>query len=287
MRPVALTFNALAALVAVAVAFGGPGPRAPERTGFMLAGATGALELSSSRPGAAILHGEAMRPGAQVAGTVTIGAVGRDVAALSLRASSVDRALGNGGGRLSDRMLIGVWDVTAPAAPVRVYLGPLATLGPVALGPLAATGARTFRLVASLPEAAGDEYQGARMSADFTWSAQAAEGAVPATPATPPPPTPPATTPQPGTGEALSDGRCRARRRVAIRLRTPRGVRIRSIRVTVDGRVTRHVKRIGRRVTVRRLPRRTARVKVVVRLADGRRQVVKRTVRRCRAPAKA
>lgn len=278
MRRSSLALNAMAALVAVAVAVAGPGDRPPERAGFMLADATGALALSSSQPDAAILRGDAMRPGQAVTGTVTIGARGADVAALALAATSADTAPGTGGGRLSEHLQLAVDDVTEAAAPVRVYAGTLSGLGQVALGRLAAGEARTFAFAARMPATAGNELQGASMSADFIWSAHV----VASPPTSAPDPVPPAAQPSAPGGAVLGTQRCRVRRRATVRLRTGGGVRIRTVRVTVNRRRAQRVERVRRKVVVRGLARRVNRVKVVVRLSDGRRLVVKRTLRPCR-----
>jgi len=85
-----------------------------------------------------------------------------------------------------------------------------------------------------------------------------------------------------------SDRRCRRTNRLAFRLKAPRGQRLRSARVLVNGKRVRTLR--GRalrgRMVLRGLPRR-ARVTVVATTRSGRRIVVRRTYRRCprtRAP---
>jgi hypothetical protein len=77
--------------------------------------------------------------------------------------------------------------------------------------------------------------------------------------------------------------RCASRRRFRIRLRAPRGQRLASARVYVNGR--RRAVRRGRRLTapvdLRGLPRGTVRVTVVARTRSGRRVVERRRYRTC------
>jgi dienelactone hydrolase len=74
---------------------------------------------------------------------------------------------------------------------------------------------------------------------------------------------------------------CRSRRAFTIRLRAPRGDRLRRVTVTVNGRRAKTVRRSRARIDLRGLPRTTARVKVVVRTAKGKRVVTQRRYRTC------
>lgn len=85
-----------------------------------------------------------------------------------------------------------------------------------------------------------------------------------------------------------SSRRCLSRRVITIRLRrAPRGDRIRSARVTVDGKrvKVRRGKRLSARIDLRGLPKGTARVMVTVRTSKGRTLRSARTYRTC-APKK-
>jgi hypothetical protein len=96
--------------------------------------------------------------------------------------------------------------------------------------------------------------------------------------------------PPPGTRPAAvlpSAKRCVSRRRFTIRLaRTPRGDRVRSVRITVNGKARKVTARTvrGRRtatIDLRGLPRGTARIQVTVRTAEGRVLRSARTYRTC------
>ena len=101
---------------------------------------------------------------------------------------------------------------------------------------------------------------------------------------------PPRSQPVTGAGAAATSSlglpsarRCVSRRRFRIRLRAPRGERLASARVYVNGRRVRMLR--GRRlrapVDLRGLPRGTVRVKVVARTRAGRRIVAQRRYRTC------
>jgi hypothetical protein len=76
---------------------------------------------------------------------------------------------------------------------------------------------------------------------------------------------------------------CTSRRRFVIRLRAPRGQRLRSARVFVNGKRVRVVrgKRLRARIDLRRLPRGTYRVTVVARTKSGRKVKETRRYRTC------
>ena len=77
----ALVLNALLGLLALGLAFAPAGEGAPK---LRLASASGALSLSNSKEGAAIFHADAMRPGEEATGSVTIANTGTVNAALTL-----------------------------------------------------------------------------------------------------------------------------------------------------------------------------------------------------------
>lgn len=121
---------------------------------------------------------------------------------------------------------------------------------------------------------------------------------VAAAPGNDPPPTvvpdprPPAVAPPPGLEQFLASlpatRRCLSRRSFRIRLRVPRGVRVREARVHVNGKrvAVRRGSRFTAPVDLRRLPRGKFKVKVTIVLADGRKVVGTRTYRTCARKAK-
>ncbi len=88
--------------------------------------------------------------------------------------------------------------------------------------------------------------------------------------------------PKSGPGAAAKP-RCVDRRKFTFRLHHPRRVRITAVRVFVNGkrRVARHGHNI-KRVTLRRLPRKTFRVRVVTTYSNGRKRTSTRTYRGCK-----
>lgn len=267
----ALALNALLGLLALSLAFATPGEGSPK---LQLASAGGALTLANSKEGAAIFRAEAMRPGDEASGSVTITNTGTVVGALTVAPDAPADTPGQGGGELSDRLELLVIDVTTVTSPVTVYAGTLEQMDPTALGTLAPGARRTFLFVATLPlgGSADNAYQGAALTTGFTWSATGSEAPTPtptpsATPtaspaptasATPapttappasdapaplPPPSPPAAGADP-TGEILgaqlfglpAAKRCVSRRKFTIHVRHPKGIAFRSIAVTVKGR---------------------------------------------------
>ena len=86
-----------------------------------------------------------------------------------------------------------------------------------------------------------------------------------------------------------SSRRCASRRAFRLRLRAPRGERVRTARVYVNGRRVRTLRGNRRTVPVslRGLPKGTVRVKVVVRTRSGRRLVRERRYRTCVAKRRA
>src|SRR5687768_2716405 len=122
--------NAIVAAVVIAVViFSGPS----DGRAFELVHASGAVTLSNSKEGVAILGGENLRPGQRSAGTVTIANPGTATTALALEVGAEAETIGTGGGRLWQRM----WISVANADGV-IYEGRVADLGRLTLGALAA-----------------------------------------------------------------------------------------------------------------------------------------------------
>jgi spore coat-associated protein N len=139
--------------------------------------ANGAIHLSNSRAGKAVLVGLNMKPGGSVQGTVKIGARGTKRMQMSLRKSGVRENAGLAGGKLSQRMLLKVeWLRTGTRKPKVVYLGVVGAMRVVKLGTFKAGERRTYRLTAYFPDggpAAGttgdNAYMGANLSVELDW----------------------------------------------------------------------------------------------------------------------
>ncbi|HET8949163.1 MAG TPA: hypothetical protein VFN44_01595 [Solirubrobacteraceae bacterium] len=309
----ALAINAALALLALGLAFAPPGEGAPK---LQLASATGSLSLSNTKEGAAIFHADAMRPGEEASGSVTITNTGTVNAALSLAPEAPADSPGSGGGKLSNKLELLVIDVTAGA--VTVYAGTLTQMDPTDVGSLAPGAHRTYLFVASLRPSgnADNAFQGAALTTGFRWSASGAASPAPTpTPTSTPTATPtpvPSATPSPvatpsvqqvptdpagadPTGELLgaqlfmlpaAGKKCVSRRRVAIRVRRPKGTTYTSIAVTVNGRTKVRLKglkakKVKARVNLKGLPAGKVTVKITAALSNGRKAVSTRTYTTC------
>ena len=319
----ALALNAVLALVALGLAFAPPGEGAPQ---LRLARAGGSLTLSNSKENAAIFHADAMRPGEEASGSVTITNTGTVNAALSLAPDAPADTPGNGGGKLSDKLELLVIDVTTPTLPVTVYSGTLKAMNATNVGSLEPGAHRTYLFVASLrPNGSADNaFQGASLSTGFRWSATGIATATPTPTATPtatpiptatpapsdpgtpvtPPVTPPAPPAGPGadvTGEALgsqlftlpaASSKCVSRRKFAIRIKRPRGMAYKSISITVNGRTKVRLKGLRAKkvkavVNLKGLPAGKVTVTIAAVTTTGRKAVSKRVYTTCAAKKKA
>jgi hypothetical protein len=248
----AVAFAIALAGLAVSDAYDVSEPGAPGR---MRAG--GALSLTDSRDGAAILSAQNMAPGDQVTGSVQIGADGTDAAFELVRTALVDTA-GPGGARLSAALALRIDDVSA-ATPWLVFEGPLDHLARLALGTLRASEARTYRFTVTLPDrglfAAGhpdNALQAAAVRVDYAWRATPLDSIAPPPSAVPEPAASGPVSAPPGpaapgdAGAAGSDPGLTlriARRRVLGRRRI---VALTSCRLACDLRVAGAVVRSGR-----------------------------------------
>jgi hypothetical protein len=139
--------------------------------------AHGAIHLSNSRAGKALLVGLNMKPGGSVQGTVKIGARGKTKLQMTLRKGRLLEEAGQAGGRLSQRLILKVeWLRTGKKAPKVVYLGVLGKMRIVKLGTFKPNERRTYRLTAYFPDggpAAGttgdNAYMGADLTVEFDW----------------------------------------------------------------------------------------------------------------------
>jgi hypothetical protein len=321
MRALATTAaTLLMALTALGLAVAAPGDDRGVR--LDLQSASGAVRIANSREGRAVFAAASMRPGEGVSGTLRIGNSGDVAGRFSVRRGSVADIPGPGGGRLSQRVELVLFDVTDVGHPVTVYAGPPAGLDAVELGTFAPGARRDYLVAATLPEggATDNRYQGASLSLGFEWRAGAVAGTAPTptptptptprpkpprpaptpVPPAPPaplaPPTPPAppgvVVPPEPTGEALADalglppaGRCVSRRRFKVRLRVPGNARVVSAKVRINGKVKARVKGARTRapVNLRGLPKGKVKVTIVTRASNGRTYRSKRTYRTCTA----
>ena len=167
----------LAALALAAVSAGSP--KGPDVR--MMGGATGALSISNSNEGRAILAVGGMRPRDAAKGAVTVWNSGTSPGSFVLSQSNLVDAVGIGGGVLSGKLDLSVVDVTDPASPTAVYAGKLGEMGAVALGTFYPGDARKYEFRVAFPDGgaprsrtSGDNaYQAASMSVQYDWTATA------------------------------------------------------------------------------------------------------------------
>ncbi|MBS1880817.1 MAG: hypothetical protein JST31_15000, partial [Actinobacteria bacterium] len=106
---------------------------------------------------------------------------------------------GLGGGLLSAALELTVTDVTAPAAPLAVYSGPLASMPAQPAGRVEPGAARTYEFVATLPAGGGQNaVQGASVSVAYSWTATEAATPPAPEPEPPAPAAPPSAAQPPG-----------------------------------------------------------------------------------------
>ena len=104
----------------------------------------------------------------------------------------------------------------------------------------------------------------------------------PVTPTTPAPAADPNATVTAGRILFLpSAKRCVSRRVVRVKVKAPRGVKVKSVVATVNGRKRGSTKKSKATITLRKLPAGKVRVKVSATLRNGRKLTVKRTYRNC------
>ena len=310
-----LILSALGGFVALSLAVAAPHPR-EEGIKLALRDAAGSLTLTNSHEGAAILGAAGMRPGDQATGSVRIGNTGTVPGALVLQAGIQSESPSPAGGSLWTRLQVAIADVTDAQHPTGLYNGPIQSLGQLAVGALPAGQEREFRFVATLPNGdpvTDNSYQGAGVSALFTWTATGDEIVTPTpTPvppsATPVAPTPvpapaPAPTPQsevrdenastPPSADRLlklpSSRRCLSGRSFVIHLVHKKGVTIRSAVVFVNGKTKIKVKgkkKLRAAINLRGLPGGIVKVKIVLTPTKGGKLVSTRTYKTCKSKIK-
>jgi len=141
-----------------------------------LTSATGAVSISNSQEGQAILQARPMLPGQETTGTVQLVNTGDGPETMTLDSSDPVDQPGPAGGRLSQRLLLRVYDVSAGSR--LVYDGSLTGLHLADLGTWDTSESHTFRFVVSFPDGgangADNAYQGSAASIGFTWTAGSA-----------------------------------------------------------------------------------------------------------------
>jgi hypothetical protein len=276
--------GALVALFAVLLGPAGAG-RADDRLGFDLSRASGTLSLADSRPGAAILTATNMRPGSAATGTVTVTDTGTLPATMTL-APSGPAPSDPAGALLASRLQLVVADVTDPSRPATVYSGSLAAMQPVAAGALGAGGGRSYAFTATLPASlpgAYDALQGASVTTGFTWTATAATPVATPTPPpahTPVPTPPPSGSPTPTPTPTPSPSSC-ARRRVKIRLKHVGHHHVRRVTVRIGHRKHWHGARAHHHRIVVKVGPAKVKVRIRIRLDDGRVLHQRMRIKRC------
>ena len=179
VRTVAAVVTMLALVAVVALTRGGdegaPSVRASS--------AVGSVQIGNSLEGRAILAARNMVPGSSARGTVTISNTGDAPGETRLEPTDLVDVPGARGAPLSHRLVLDVSDTSGRT----VYRGALADQRPVALGAFEPGEARTYRFVATLPRASGNEYQRARAGVGFRWT-MTGGGEAPAPPPAPAPP---------------------------------------------------------------------------------------------------
>jgi hypothetical protein len=162
------------ALVCACVA-AAPAPQRDRAPTLALSGAHGAMRLSNSHAGSAIVAADGMKPGDVAAGSVTVANRGEGVARLVLASSRPRDHPGPGGGRLSRRLEMRVSDL-AGARHAEGAANAMAGCHP--LGRLAAGQARTFRFEVRFAGGTRDDNAYARSAAsiDESWIARRSGG---------------------------------------------------------------------------------------------------------------
>jgi hypothetical protein len=295
MRATATLLATLAmSLTALGLAIAAPGGD-DQDVRVALASAGGAVRITNSKEGQAVLNASAMRPGQGVSGTLRIGNAGDERGLFAVRPLALQDVPGEYGGMLSQHVELVLFDVTNVQAPKTVFAGRPAEFGQVVLGTIAPGAHREYLVAMTLPDSADNRFQGSSLTLGLEWLARPEPVATatpnpPTAPATPTPVTPTPTPARPITAElGLPSARaCMSRRRFSIRLKAPKGTRVKSATIAINGKVKARVKggRTRAPVNLRGLPKGKVTVKVTVRASNGKTYVSKRTYRTC-ATAKA
>jgi spore coat-associated protein N len=256
--------------------------------------ASGAVTISNSRAGQAVFDAQAMRPGQGVSGTLQIGNAGDVAGDFAVRPIGVHDTPGPNGGLLSQRINLVLFDVTNVGAPQTIFAGTPADFAQVSLGKFAPGAERSYLFAATLPDTGDDNaYQGAGLSLGFEW--RAAASATPTPTPTPTPtatpitttPTPPIATPTPtptvvdyaSTIGLPAANRCAKGGTLKFKVKSPRGTKVKSATVAVNGKVKVRIKG-SKSVTLKKL-KKTFKVTVAVKASNRRTYTGTRVYRVC------
>jgi spore coat-associated protein N len=286
MRTLATFVSSLVmALAAIGLAVAAPG-RGHDPASALLAAAHGAVAISNSLAGAAVLSAGGMRPGDSVDGTVTIGNDG-DVAGRFALTATVDDTPGPEGGRLSERVVLTVADLTDAT---QLFSGHPADFAEHDVGTLAPGEEHDFRFTLSWPDGSVSDnlYQGSALSLGFEWRAGVARSIPTPKPKPKPKPKPTPTAPQAPVSVADQVGlpaatSCVKRGKLKFKLKAPAGTKIVSATVAVNGRTKARLKgsKLRKAVSLKKL-RKTTRLTVTLKLAGGKKLTARRAYRACR-----
>ena len=226
-RSRAIAAGILLALAVALVATAAPARERPAELGRMAA--QGAVTLSASGGGHAIITASGLRPGQSVGGNVALANVGESRGRLTLLRTRMVDMPGRFGGRLSDALLLRVEEAGGGS-----WTGPLSGPDALDLGVMEPGEGRSYRLTLTLPDngPAGRDnaVQGSSVTIDWAWATETLGGPTPtptptATPAatpsaTPAPPGPAA--PQPAAPVATPEPPLPVRGAPQLHLRIPR-----------------------------------------------------------------
>ena len=172
-RMTAVFAAALVVVVALAA-----GALARERPAEMerMAAASGALALTNSAAGSAVITAHGLMPGEATSGTLTLGNTGEAAGLLVLARTSIHDQPGPYGGRLSDVLTLMIEDISK-STPREVFYGEVGGLERVALDALPGGVQRTYRFTVEFPDTgpggADNAYMGASVRFDYQWQAEA------------------------------------------------------------------------------------------------------------------
>jgi hypothetical protein len=301
MRPAAtLIISLVMALGAIGLAVAAPGGHRQPASAD-LQNASGALAISNSHAGRAILQVDRLRPGDAAQGAVTIGNDGDVPGDFTVDLSGVQDVPGAYGGRLSQRLQLAVVDVTHAQM---VFSGTPAEFAAVDLGRFAAGESRDYLVAATLPDGglngSDNAFQGSRLSLGLEWRATAVATATPTptpkprptptprpTKPKPKPPvtTPPAVTPPFDLASALGlppATKCVKKRKLKFKLKAPDGAKPKSAKVAVNGKPKLRVKgrKVRKAITLKKL-RKTSTIKLTVKASNRRTYTASRTYNAC------
>jgi len=222
-------------------------------------------------------------PGDKGTGTVSLENGGGTAATYDLLPDEAADVAGRLGGVLSRQLELVVRDVTGGGSKL-LFAGKLATLRePIALGEIGAGRSRTLQFDVEWPDGGepatlllGDNlFTGARIDVVYRFRVTRPDAA--------PAPAPEVEPVVPVTAAAPSSRECVSRRRFPIRVRVPRGLRVLSTRIFVDGRRVRVLKgrRLRAMVDLRGKRVGTFKVELAVRVGAGRTLIGTRRYRTC------